>query len=156
MLNRVKKRPEGDSLLFRMLRKGAVSDAKAEKRSSQSYYDIEYAIADLIDKTPLEMLSINEARFILFQDPKSGTAAALHVCLSSTRKFSPGKELAEVFINTLEGYEKLIDLRQQKIPCATYADFLAMEAARILFRQAGLFQDTLREHSQRPRMSNGS
>jgi hypothetical protein len=118
---------------------------KDESRSQPNPYDIEYEIADLIDKTPLEMLTNKETRIILF---KSDIVDALRVCLSSTKKFSPGEELAEVFINTLEGYEKLIDLRRQKMPSTIYADFLAMEAAKTLLKQAGLFQGTLRERRQ--------
>jgi hypothetical protein len=133
-------------VLFDMVRKDIASCTKTEVRSSQSHYDIEYEIADIIDKTPFEMLANKETRIILF---KSDIVDALRVCLSSTKKFSPGEELAEVFINTLEGYEKLIDLRRQKTPSAIYADFLAMEAARTLLKQAGLFQDTLQEHRQR-------
>ena len=141
-------------MLFDMFRKGVASGTKNEVRSSQTHYDIEYEIADLIDKTPLEMLTNKETRIILFKDPTSDIVDALCVCFSSTNKFSPGKALAEVFINALESYEKFIDLTRQEIPGTIYADLLAMEAARTLLTQAGLFQGTLQEkRSQRSQRS---
>ena len=129
---------------------------KDESRSEPNPYDIEYEIADLIDRTPLEMFTNKETRIILFKDPTSDIVDALRVCLSSTKKFSPGKELAEVFLNTLEGYEKFIDLRRRKMPSTFYAFFLAMDASMMLLIQAGLLQGTLRERSQRSQQSCSS
>ncbi len=136
-------------MLFDMFRKWVVGGTRTEARSSQTHYDIEYEIADLIDNAPLEMLTNKETRIILFQDPTSDLVDALRVCLSSTRRFSPGKELAQVFLNMLEGFEKFIDLRRQKVPNTIQAHFLAMEAVRILLTQAGLFHGALRERNQR-------
>ena len=108
---------------------------KDESRSQPNPYDIEYEITNLIDKTPLEMLTNKETRIILFKDPTGNIVDALRVCLSSTKHFSPGKEFAEVFLNTLEGYEKFIDLRRRKMPSTVYAFFLAMEASMMLLTQ---------------------
>ena len=143
-------------MLFDMFRKWVVGGTRTEARSSQTHYDIEYEIADLIDSAPLEMLTSKETRIILFQDPTSDRVGALRVCLSSTRRFSPGKELAQVFLNMLEGFEKFIDLRRQKVPSTIQAHFLAMEAATTLLMQAGFFQGTLRERSQRSQQSCSS
>lgn len=129
---------------------------KDESRSQPNPYDIEYELADLIYKTPLEMLTNKETRIILFKDPTSEIVDVLRVCLSSTKKFSPGKELAEVFLNTLKGYEKFIDLRHRNMPSTFYAFFLAIEASMTLLIQAGLLQGTLRERSQRPQQSCSS
>ena len=143
-------------MLFDMLRKWVVGGTKTGARSPQTNYDIEYEIADLIDNAPLEILTNKETRIILFQDPTSDIAEALRVCLSSTKRFSPGKELAEISLNTLEGYENFIDLRRQKAPSTIHAHYLAMEAARKLLMQAGLFQGALRERSRRPHQSCSS
>jgi hypothetical protein len=141
-------------MLFDMLRKWVVGGTSTGARSPQTNYDIEDEIGDLIDNASLEMLTNRETRIILFKDPARD--AASRICLSSTRRFSPGKELAEVLLNTLEGYENFIDLRRQKIPSTIQAHFLAMEAARTLLMQAGLFQGTLRERSRRSQQSCSS
>lgn len=143
-------------MLFDMVRKWVVGGGKTGARSSQTHYDIEYEIADLIDNAPLEMLSSKETRIILFRDPTSDMGDAVRVCLSSTRKFSPGKELAEVYLTTLEGFEKFIDLRRHKIPSTIQAHFLAMDAVSALSMQAGLFPGILRERSQRSQRSCSS
>jgi hypothetical protein len=136
-------------MLFDMFKKWVVGDTKTEARSSQTHYDIEDELADLIDNASLEMLTNRETRIILFKDPVRDIVDALRICLSSTRRFSPGQELAEVLLTTLEGYENFIDLRRQKMPSTIQAHLLAMEAARTLLMQAGLFQGTLRKRSQR-------
>jgi len=68
-------------MLFDIFRRWVVGGAKTEARSSQTHYDIEYEIADLVDNAPLEMLADKETRIILFQDPTSDTVDAIRVCL---------------------------------------------------------------------------
>jgi hypothetical protein len=132
---------------------------KDESKASPNYYDIEYniecEIAGLIEKTPLEMLTNKGTRIILYKYSTSDITDQFCVCFSSTKKFSPGNELAEVFFHTLEGYERFIELRCQKQPdTKLYVDILAMESTRTLFKQAGLPQGALRENSQRPQCSS--
>ena len=143
-------------MLFDVFRKWVVGGTKTDAGASQTHYDVEYEIADVIDTAPLEMLSNKETRIILFQDPTNDNGGAARVCLSSTRKFSPGKELAEVYLNTLEGFEKFLDLRRQRIPSRIQAHFLAMDAVSALSVQSGLFNLSPRKRNQRSRQSYSS